>query len=248
MIHKRQIFTIESNERLTRDTWRMQLAGDTRPITAAGQFVNIAVDGHFLRRPISVCDVTDGRLTLVYKVVGDGTAAMSHMEAGRQLDMLVGLGNGFATDSGLCRKPVIVGGGVGAAPLYNLAKRLKADGREVQAALGFNTAADIFHKEELEALGVAVHIATMDGSAGVQGFVTAILDRLDFDYVYCCGPMPMMRAVCEATQCSGQYSFEERMGCGFGACMGCTCHTADGPKRICKEGPVFVKEEIVWQK
>lgn len=245
-MHKKTVYEITGNEPLTHDTWRMRLQGDTSAFTAAGQFVNAAIDGLYLRRPLSVCALDEGALTLVYKVVGKGTLAMSRMTAGGRLDLLTGLGNGFTPEKS-SRKALLAGGGVGTAPLYELARRLKASGTEVQAVLGFNTAADIILREEFEALGVRVHTATVDGSEGTHGFVTQIMPELDFDYVYCCGPLPMMRAVCEASACSGQYSFEERMGCGFGICMGCTCNTAGGAKRVCKEGPVFHKEEILWQ-
>lgn len=243
---KREIYEIVSNEPIARSIWRMRLAGDMSAVTAAGQFVNIAVDGCYLRRPISVSMLHDDSLTIVYKIAGRGTEIMSRMSAGMRLDVLTGLGNGFKPEADSL-KPLLAGGGVGTAPLPELARRLIAEGKRVQAVLGFNTADDIVLKEDLEALGAEVHIATMDGSQGAKGFVTDILPHLDFDYVYACGPLPMMRAVCEATRCGGQYSFEERMGCGFGACMGCTCKTASGAKRICKEGPVLYKEEILWQ-
>ena len=245
-MYKKGIYEIIENEPLTAAVRRMRLAGDTQYITAAGQFVNVAVEGCYLRRPISVCDVDGECITLIYKVVGRGTEVMSRMRAGESLDLLTGLGNGFSTDNG-AQRPLLAGGGVGVPPLYNLAKRLKAQGREVAAVLGFNNADEIFYADEFSALGVDVHIATVDGSAGVKGFVTDAMRRMDFDYVYACGPLPMLRAVCETTECDGEYSFEERMGCGFGACMGCTCKTTGGAKRICKEGPVLKKNEIIWQ-
>ncbi len=244
---KKAIYKIRSNEPLTASVWRMTLAGDTQAITAPGQFVNIAIDGLFLRRPISVCDCEPGRLTLIYKVVGEGTERMSRMRAGDELDLLTGLGNGFSITSG-SQRPLLVGGGVGVPPLYLLAKQLLAAGLPVQVVLGFNTAAECFYEAEFRALGCDVTVATVDGSAGVKGFVTmAIAERnLDFDYFYACGPLPMLRALCDAVPQDGQLSFEERMGCGFGGCMGCTCKTKNGPKRICKEGPVLEKGEIVW--
>jgi len=244
---KKAIYKIRSNEPLTASVWRMTLAGDTQAITAPGQFVNIAIDGLFLRRPISVCDCEPDRLTLIYKVVGEGTERMSRMKAGGELDLLTGLGNGFsiASDS---RRPLLVGGGVGVPPLYLLAKRLLAAGLPVQVVLGFNTAAECFYEAEFRALGCDVTVATVDGSVGIEGFVTTAIARrnLDFDYFYACGPLPMLRALCDAVPQDGQLSFEERMGCGFGGCMGCTCKTKNGPKRICKEGPVLEKEEIIW--
>lgn len=246
-MYKNAIYTVLSNEPLTGSVWRMILGGDTQWITAPGQFVNIALEGRYLRRPISVCDYDDWTITLIYKVVGEGTEQMSRMAPGARLDLLTGLGNGFSTDADT-RRPLLVGGGVGVPPLYNLARRLLAEGREVQVVLGFNTAAEVFYADEFRALGCDVTVATADGSAGVAGFVTtAIAARgLDFDYFYACGPLPMLRALCEAVEQPGELSFEERMGCGFGACMGCSCRTLTGGKRICKEGPVLKKEEIIW--
>lgn len=246
-MYKKGIYTILRNEPLTAAVWRMILAGDTQWITASGQFVNIALEGRYLRRPISVCDYDERTITLIYKVVGQGTAQMSRMTAGTELDLLTGLGNGFSTDAPTVR-PLLVGGGVGVPPLYNLARRLLAAGRPVQVVLGFNTASEVFYAEEFRALGCDVTVATADGSQGVRGFVTtAIAERaIDFDYFYACGPLPMLRALSQAVEQPGELSFEERMGCGFGACMGCSCKTLTGNKRICKEGPVMKKEEIIW--
>ncbi|MDE6827462.1 MAG: dihydroorotate dehydrogenase electron transfer subunit [Alistipes sp.] len=239
------IYTVLTNEPLTASVHRMRLGGDTQWIVRPGQFVNIALEGRYLRRPISVCDYDAATLTLIYKVVGEGTAQMARMEPGGQLDLLTGLGNGFATDND-ARRPLLVGGGVGVPPLYNLAKVLLAAGKPVQIVLGFNTAAEVFYAGEFRALGCSVTVATADGSAGVKGFVTDALAGLDFDYFYACGPLPMLRALSQAAACDGQLSFEERMGCGFGACMGCSCKTLTGSKRICKEGPVMSKGEILW--
>ena len=223
----------------------MKLAGDVSDITAPGQFVNIKLDGLFLRRPISVCDSEDGILTLIYKVVGKGTEAMSKMGVGEKLDVLSGLGNGYDTSvSG--DKPLLVGGGVGVPPLYKLAKKLRAEGKTVSVILGFNTKDEVFYKDEFEALGCEVRVATVDGSLGTRGFVTDAMSGIDYTYFYTCGPEPMLKALFRATATSGQLSFEERMGCGFGACMGCSCKTVTGNKRICKEGPVLVKEDIIW--
>ena len=246
-MYKNAIYTVLSNEPLTGSVWRMILGGDTQWITAPGQFVNIALEGRYLRRPISVCDYDERTITLIYKVVGDGTAQMSRMAPGVRIDLLTGLGNGFSTDADT-RRPLLVGGGVGVPPLYNLARRLLAEGREVQVVLGFNTAAEVFYADEFRALGCDVTVATADGSAGVAGFVTtAIAARgLDFDYFYACGPLPMLRALCQAVEQPGELSFEERMGCGFGACMGCSCKTKYGNKRICVDGPVLKREEIIW--
>nr|WP_288352030.1 dihydroorotate dehydrogenase electron transfer subunit [uncultured Alistipes sp.] len=245
MMYKQGIYTVEENVPLTATVRRMRLKGDTRWIVRPGQFVNIALAGRYLRRPISVCDYDAQTLTLIYKVVGEGTAQMARMGAGERLDLLTGLGNGFSTDNE-ARRPLLVGGGVGVPPLYNLAKVLLAAGKPVQVVLGFNTAAEVFYAEEFRALGCAVTVATADGSEGVRGFVTDALAGLDFDYFYACGPQPMLRALCQSTPCDGQLSFEERMGCGFGACMGCSCRTLTGNKRICKEGPVLMKNEILW--
>ena len=241
------VFEIEDNAALTADVMRMRLRGDASAVKRAGQFVNIAIDGLYLRRPISVCDFTADSLTIIYKVVGDGTAQMSRMAAGTELDLLTGLGNGFSIREEV-RRPLLVGGGVGVPPLYHLAKRLLAAGRPVEVILGFNTAAECFYEEEFRALGCTVTVATADGSHGVRGFVTTALAerRPDFDYFYACGPLPMLRALAEAVEQDGQLSFEERMGCGFGACMGCSCKTKYGNKRICKEGPVLEKGEIIW--
>ena len=246
-MHKRGIFKIVANEPLTAAVWRMRLEGDTNDIVRPGQFVNIALEGRFLRRPISVCDWDERSLTLIYKVVGDGTADMSRMTAGEELDLLTGLGNGFTADAPT-ERPLLVGGGVGVPPLYGLARRLIARGVRPTVILGFNTAAEVFYADEFRAAGAEVIIATADGSAGVRGFVTDAMRGLDFDWFYACGPIPMLRALCAATDCDGELSMEERMGCGFGACMGCSCKTADGGyKRICKEGPVFRRNEIEIQ-
>ena len=243
---KQSIFEIIENVALTKDVYRMKLSGDTSAITAPGQFVNILLDGLFLRRPISVCDWDDGVLTIVYKVVGHGTEQMSKMVPGKQLDILTGLGNGY--NMTLCGdKPVLLGGGVGVPPMYGLAKCLRAKGIDVSVILGFNTQSEIFYEEEFKALGCHVTVATADGSYGVKGFATTPLADMDYTYFYTCGPEPMLKAVYKATHTSGQMSFEERMGCGFGACMGCSCKTLTGYKRICKDGPVMKKEEILWE-
>ena len=242
---KEVIFEIEQNIALTDSVYKIVLLGDTSDITGAGQFVNLKLDGLYLRRPISVCDHDDGRLTLLYKVVGEGTEQLSAIKAGQSINTLVGLGNGYdLSKSG--DRPLLVGGGVGVPPLYKLCKLLKQQGKHVSVILGFNTASEIFYKEEFEKIADEVIVTTVDGSYGTKGFVTNALDALDFTYVYSCGPYPMLKALAAATECSGQYSLEERMGCGFGACMGCSCKTMLGNKRICKEGPVFVKEEIIW--
>ena len=242
---KQSIFEVLSNEALTDNVFQMILAGDTSHITNCGQFVNIQLDGMFLRRPISVCDYDENTLTIIYKVVGKGTEAMSAMKAGTKLDLLTGLGNGYdLTLAG--DHPVLLGGGVGVPPMYNLAKKLRQAGKSVSVILGFNTAAEIFYEEAFRALGCQVTVTTVDGSYGVKGFVTDALPE-NYTYFYTCGPEPMLKAVYRATNTSGQMSFEERMGCGFGACMGCSCKTITGYKRICKDGPVMKKEEILWE-
>lgn len=240
------IYTIQSNEALTQSVYRMRLAGDTQYITAPGQFVNIAIEGLYLRRPISVCDFDAESLTIIYKVVGRGTEQMSAMKVGTELDILTGLGNGF-NPAATTERPLLVGGGVGVPPLYNLCRSLLAIAKCPTVVLGFNTAAEVFLVKEFEELGVEVIVTTVDGSQGVKGYVTDALSALSYDYVYSCGPIPMLKALYSATDCvGGEYSFEERMGCGFGACVGCTCKTKYGNKRICKDGPVLKKEEIIW--
>ena len=242
---KQSIFEIRSNTALTDSVYKMVLEGDTSDITKCGQFVNIQMDGMFLRRPISVCDYDEKTLTIVYKGVGKGTEAMSAMVQGQKLDILTGLGNGYdLTLAG--DKPVLLGGGVGVPPMYNLAKKLIALGKEVKVILGFNTSSEIFYEAEFKALGCDVTVTTVDGSYGVKGFVTDALPE-NYTYFYTCGPEPMLKAVYRATKTSGQMSCEERMGCGSGAFMGCSCKTLTGYKRICKEGPVMKKEEILWE-
>ena len=242
---KQSIFTILSNTPLTDSVYKMVLSGDTSAITAPGQFVNIQLDGLFLRRPISVCDYDGETLTIIYKVVGKGTEAMSAMAPGEKLDILTGLGNGYDL-SITGEHPVLLGGGVGVPPMYNLAKRLLEQGKKVSVILGFNTKSEIFYEDEFKALGCDVTVTTVDGSYGKKGFVTDALPKHSTHFC-CCGPEPMLKAVYRATTTSGQMSFEERMGCGFGACMGCSCKTLTGNKRICKDGPVMRKEEILWE-
>ena len=242
---KQSLFNILSNTPLTDTVYQMVLGGDTSAITAPGQFVNIRLTGKFLRRPISVCDCEDGKLTIVYKVVGSGTEQLSAMKDG-ELDILTGLGNGY--DLSCCgERPVLIGGGVGVPPMYLLAKKLIALGKTPKVILGFNTKSEIFYEEEFKALGCEVIVTTVDGSRGIKGFVTDALTAMDYTYFYTCGPEPMLKAVYRCSKTSGQMSFEERMGCGFGACMGCSCKTLTGNKRICKEGPVMRKEEILWE-
>lgn len=236
---------ITENKLIAERTYYMTLEGDTSAIIAPGQFVNIKLDGFYLRRPISVCDCEDGKLTIIYKVVGNGTEKMSELSAGDELDVLCGLGNGYDTSkSG--DSPVLIGGGVGVPPMYMLCKKLISEGKNVSVILGFNSEKEVFGVEEFEATGAEVYVATVDGSVGTKGFVTDVLKNIDYTYFYTCGPMPMFRAIEGIAKTSGQYSFEERMGCGFGGCMGCSCKTKYGNKRICKDGPVLEREEIVW--
>ncbi len=239
------VYTIIENRPLNASYFKMTLRGDTSHIRAPGQFVNISLDGFFLRRPFSLCDWDEDTLTILYKTVGAGTEAMARLTPGRTLDLLCGLGNGFDT-GGPEQRPLLLGGGAGIAPLYALAKVLLKQGKRAQAALGFNTAKDAFYQAEFEALGLPVRVVTADGTLGARGFVSDVMAQLDCDYFYACGPMPMYHAIERVAKCSGQYSLEERMGCGFGACMGCSCQTTSGPKRVCKDGPVFRREEIVW--
>ncbi len=241
---KQSVFEIVENTRLVPQVYRMKLRGDTSAITAPGQFVNIQLDGMFLRRPISVCDVEEDVLTIIYKVVGKGTEAMSRMDSGK-LDILTGLGNGYDL-SATGDQPVLLGGGVGVPPMYLLAKKLVAAGKTPTVILGFNKKEEVFYEEEFKALGCKVLVTTVDGSYGIKGFVTDALKEVEYTHFCTCGPEPMLKAVYRATNTSGQMSFEERMGCGFGACMGCSCETLTGYKRICKDGPVMWKEEIKW--
>ncbi|MBQ3040322.1 MAG: dihydroorotate dehydrogenase electron transfer subunit [Clostridia bacterium] len=241
---KDTVFTIITNKKIAKNTYEMVLCGDCTDIKC-GQFVNIKLDGFYLRRPISVCDVEGDKLTLIYKVVGAGTEAMADMDSGTELLTLTGLGNGYNTDkSG--EKPLLVGGGAGVPPMYKLCRELVAQGKSPSVILGFNSAEEVFYEDKFKALGVEVIVATADGSYGVKGFVTDAFDMVDYTYFYTCGPEPMLKAVYNKSTTSGQFSFEERMGCGFGACMGCSCKTKYGNKRICKDGPVLEKEEIIW--
>ena len=241
---KKGLFTVTSNIALTDNVYKMTLAGDTFAITRPGQFVNIKLDGLFLRRPISVCDCVENELTLIYKVVGKGTEQMASMVNGT-LDVLTGLGNGY--DIALSGdKPLLLGGGVGVPPLYMLCKQLIAAGKDVTVVLGFNTKSEVFYEEEFKALGAHVFVTTVDGSYGTKGFVTTVMPDIEYTHIFTCGPEPMLKAVYNASVTGGQFSFEERMGCGFGACMGCSCKTKYGNKRICKDGPVLQKEEIIW--
>lgn len=242
---KQGIFKISLNEKLVDNVYKMVLVGDTSDITACGQFINIQLDGLYLRRPISVCDCDESSVTIIYKVVGKGTEQMSKMSVGEHLNVLSGLGNGY--DLSLAGdRPVLLGGGVGVPPLYMLAKKLVDMGKKVSVILGFNTLSEVFYEQEFKELGCGVTVTTVDGSYGVKGFVTNAYPE-NYTYFYTCGPEPMLKAVYKTTTTSGQMSFEERMGCGFGACMGCSCKTITGYKRICKDGPVMHKEEILWE-
>ncbi|MEG0090461.1 MAG: dihydroorotate dehydrogenase electron transfer subunit [Oscillospiraceae bacterium] len=245
-MYKRDIYTIAENKEIARDVFLMILEGDTSFITAPGQFINIEVEGFYLRRPISICDWDKETITIIYKVVGKGTQKMSQMVFGEKLDILTGLGNGFtiAQDS---KKPLVIGGGVGTPPMYALTKQLIKCGKKPTVILGFSTAAEVFYEEEFSRLGCEVYVATNDGTYGEKGYVTDIIKTLeDYDYFYTCGPEPMLKAIAQSTNTSGQLSFEERMGCGFGGCMGCSCKTITGNKRICTEGPILVKEDVLW--
>lgn len=244
---EQKILTVLSNEKLVDGVYKMVLNGDVKAITCSGQFINIKIDGLFLRRPISVCDYTEDSVTIIYKVVGKGTEILSKKVKGDCLDCLLGLGNGYDLSlSG--EQPLLIGGGVGVPPMYNLAKKLIEKGKKVTVILGFNKSQEIFYEKEFERLGAKVLVATVDGSYGIKGFVTDAMKDLKYSYFYCCGPEPMLKAVFKGSQSDGEFSFEERMGCGFGACMGCSCKTIYGNKRICKEGPVLKKGEILWKK
>ena len=241
---KQGFFEIAENTPLTSNVYRMRLTGDVSEITQPGQFINIKLDGKYLRRPISVCDVDETSVTVLYKVVGAGTEQLSQMQRGT-LDVLTGLGNGYDM-SAAGQTPLLIGGGVGVPPMYLLARKLIEQGKKVSVILGFNTADEIFYEKEFLALGADVTVTTVDGSYGVEGFVTDAMANIAYSYFYTCGPEPMLKAIYKAAKTSGQFSFEERMGCGFGACMGCSCKTVTGYKRICKDGPVLTKEEILW--
>lgn len=241
---KQGIFVISDNTPLTENVYRMRLMGDTSAVTSSGQFINIKLDGFYLRRPISVCDCEKRTITIIFKVVGDGTQKLASMKSGEKLDVLTGLGNGYDLSlSG--ESPVLLGGGVGVPPLYMLAKALKKEGKAVSVVLGFNTKNEVFYEDEFKALGCAVTVTTADGSYGKKGFVTDAYPE-EYSYFYACGPEGMLKAIYKTSKTDGQMSFEERMGCGFGACMGCSCKTITGTKRICKEGPVMKKEELLW--
>ena len=241
---KTGIFTLKSNKKIAKNTYEWVLTGDTSDITAPGQFVNIQLDGFYLRRPISVCDSENGQLTLIFKAVGEGTEKMAKMLPGEKLDILTGLGNGYDTTKA-GDAPLLIGGGAGVPPMYMLAKELIKAGKKPTVILGFGSSDEVFYKEEFERLGASVIVATVDGSYGVKGFVTDAMN-VNYTYFYTCGPEPMLKAIYDKSETSGQFSFEERMGCGFGACMGCSCKTKYGNKRICRDGPVLVKEEIIW--
>ena len=241
---KDTIFKILSNREIAKNTYEMTLAGDTDGLSAGG-FVNIKLDGFYLRRPISVCDFDEGVLTIIYKVVGHGTEAMSHMGEGVELLTLTGLGNGYDV-SKAGDFPLLIGGGAGVPPMYRLCRELVAAGKRVSVILGFGAKDEVFYEEEFRALGAEVYVTTVSGDYGIRGFVTDAMDKVDYTYFYTCGPEPMLKAVYDKSKTSGQFSFEERMGCGFGACMGCSCKTKYGNKRICRDGPVLEKEEIIW--
>ena len=242
---KDSLFEIVSNRQIAKNTYEMVISGDISDITAPGQFVNLKLDGFYLRRPISVCDAVGSRLTLIYKVVGEGTEKMAEMKRGEKLLTLTGLGNGYDTTvSG--DRPLLIGGGAGVPPMYMLCKKLIAEGKHPTVILGFGSRDEVFYEEEFRVLGAEVIVTTVDGSYGIKGFVTDAFSGVDYSYFYTCGPEPMLKAVYDKSETSGQFSFEERMGCGFGACMGCSCKTKYGNKRICRDGPVLVKEEIIW--
>ena len=245
-MYKRDKYKIKSNQQIAKNVYEMVLEGDTTYIVRPGQFINIELDGCYLRRPISVCDYDDKTITIIYKVVGNGTEKMATFEEGKILDILTGLGNGFEVKRG-GEKPLLIGGGVGTPPMYNLCKKLVEQGKNPVVVLGFGNVDDVFYEEKFKEMGVEIHISTVDGSYGVKGFVTDIVkDLKDYTYYYTCGPKNMLKAVYDTATTDGELSFEEKMGCGFGACMGCTCETTKGNKRICKEGPVLKKEEIIW--
>lgn len=239
------IYTVISNRPIAPSVYRMELSGDTSGLSSPGQFINFKIEGMFLRRPISVFDYSDSTITVIYKTVGEGTEKLSAAAIGDSFDILVGLGNGFNIEKP-SKKPLLIGGGVGIPPLYKLCKELINQDKCVSVILGFNKKEEIFCEEDFKALGAKVTVTTVDGSYGVKGFVTDAMRDMDYDFFYTCGPLPMFKAIENTAVTSGQFSFEERMGCGFGACMGCSCKTKYGNKRICKDGPVLDREEIIW--
>jgi len=243
---KQGLFSIVENCAIAKNTYRMVLQGDTSAVTNPGQFVNIAVDGQYLRRPISVCDCEGDTLTLIYKTVGEGTQKLSANRPGDALDILTGLGNGYSLECA-GEAPLLIGGGVGVPPLFWLCRKLQQQGCKPTVILGFNSAEEVFYADEFAKFAQKVYITTADGSMGHKGFVTDVMKDLRYSYFYTCGPMPMFRAIERIAVGSGEYSFEERMGCGFGACMGCSCKTQFRDKRICTDGPVLKREEIIWE-
>ena len=247
-MYKRDIYKVIENRPLSAKTMLMVLEGDTQYVGSAGEFVNVAVEGKFLRRPISICDYDEKTITLLYDIVGEGTEIMSRLPLGVELDILTGLGRGFSEDK-VCQRPALLGGGIGCAPLYNLSKKLLARGIKPVVILGFNSSKDVVAKEMFERIGAEVYVATVDGTMGTKGFVTDVIREkgLECDYFYACGPMPMLKAVCNTLEWSGEVSLDERMACGFGVCMCCSVETRSGAKRICKEGPVFMKEDLIWK-
>ena len=236
---------VTGNAKIAENTYEMRLSGDFSSITAPGQFVNFAVEGCYLRRPISVCDVENGILAVVYKTVGKGTEIMSRIRPGETMDVLSGLGNGYDVGEG-GERPLLIGGGAGVPPMYMLCKALVRAGARPVAVLGFNSRNEVFYEDEFKAAGAETHVTTVDGSYGIKGYVTDVIGKLDYTYFYACGPEAMFKAVEKTVKSDGEYSFEERMGCGFGACMGCSCKTKYGSKRICKDGPVLKRGEIIW--
>jgi len=244
-MYKKDKYKVISNKKIAKDVYEMVLEGNTSYIRRPGQFINIELEGFYLRRPISICEYTESTIKIIYKIVGDGTEDLSTLETGKILDILTGLGNGF--DITKSKKPLLIGGGVGTPPMYELCKQLIKEGKEPIVVLGFNSQEDVFYEEEFKKLGAKVHISTADGSYGTKGFVTDVIKNLkDYDYYYTCGPKNMLKAVYDLIETDGELSFEERMGCGFGACMGCSCKTKSGSKRVCLNGPVFSKEEVIW--
>lgn len=245
---KESSFELICNNALTADVFETVLKGDISDITSPGQFINIKLDGLFLRRPISVADLDEkeATVTIVYKTVGAGTEKLKELKTGSRLNILTGLGNGY--DLSVCGgDPLLIGGGVGTPPMYYLCRRLIEEGKSPRVILGFNKKDEIFFEDRFAELGVPVTVTTVDGSYGVKGYVTdAMKKERGYSYIYACGPFAMMRGVADKAQTDGQFSLEERMGCGFGACMGCTVHTRSGDKRVCREGPVFEIKDIIF--
>lgn len=249
MANYQGVLTIISKTQLCSDVYEMVLQGkEASYVSNPGQFINIKLNDSlqpYLRRPMSISDYSDDTITIVFRVVGEGTKILKEKQVGDQLDCLIGLGNGFEVKKD--HKAILIGGGLGTPPLYKLGKELVKQGVEVTTVLGFNSKENVFYEDKFKELGNC-YIATMDGSVGQKGTVVDVINQvgLTFDTYYTCGPEPMLKALVKEYPDNGQLSFEARMGCGFGACMGCSCKVKEKPyKRICVEGSVLSSSEVI---